>query len=252
MVYELNDVSFKIGQKWLLKKITFSIKPNLFTGIIGPNGSGKSTLLRIMAGELRPSSGALHFYGISLAKKSCEDLSKERAMLSQNSLGSLPFRAYEITAMGLRNQSSSIFDDSRYIKSLPFMKMAAVDEYAGREYATLSGGESKRVDVARMLAQETNVCLLDEPTNHLDPYYQSYVLKKCKSLVSDGRTVVGVLHDLNLAIQYTDELIVLKEGEFVAQGKPQDIITKDLIKHVYHIDCELVSHPTKKICIFFN
>ncbi len=250
MVYELKDLGFKIGSKWLLKNISFSIKPNIFTVVIGPNGSGKSTLLRILSGDLKPSSGTLSFLGSPLAEKSCADLAKERAMLSQSNFGALPFKAYEIAAMGLRDQKYSFFDDCRYQKVLPFMKMVTVDEFALRDYSTLSGGESKRVDIARMLAQETNVCLLDEPTNHLDPFYQYYVLNKCKGLVNEGRTVIGVLHDLNLAIQYADEVVVLKEGEMVAKGPTKEVITKDLIKQVYDMDCELIQHANKYVCLF--
>lgn len=252
MVYELNNIGYKIGQKWLLKNISLTIQPNEFTGIIGPNGSGKSTLLRLLAGELKQTCGNLNFLGVSLKDKSCNELARERAMLSQSSMGSLPFKAYEVTAMGLQNQNNSIFTDCRFEKSLPYMQMASIEEYASREYTTLSGGESKRVDIARMLAQETDICLLDEPTNHLDPYFQSFILNKCKSLVKAGRSVIAVLHDLNLAIQYVDELIVLKEGELIAKGKPENILTKELIKTVYNIDCELIPHPTRKLCLFLD
>src|SRR5690606_28799145 len=120
---------------------------------------------------------------------------------------------------------------------------------ARRVYNTLSGGEAARVDVARVLAQETSILLLDEPTNHLDPRHQVAILKLCRDMASAGCAVVVCMHDLNLAAQFADDVLILKSGRAVAHGAPADVFTESLLEDVYEMPFLVWPHPVKGVCI---
>jgi iron complex transport system ATP-binding protein len=239
MVYELKNLSYKISAHSILNDLNCQIKENSFTAIIGPNGAGKSTLIKLLSGETTQYSGAINLFGQSIKNFSCIELSKIRSVLTQNQNNALPFKAYEIVSMGVLNNPNSDIQIAT-----TFMNQTEVGHLAMRNYNSLSGGEVKRVDLARMLAQESKICLLDEPTNHLDPYFQRSLLMKCKSLVSQGVTVIAALHDLNLASLFADEIIVLKDGRLVKIGHPNDVLSVELIKDLYRFDCQLTLHPS--------
>lgn len=240
MVYDLNNLSYQISSNRILKNLNCKIKAKSLTVVIGPNGAGKSSLIKILSGEVNNYSGSINLFGKPLNKYSCTELASMRAVLTQNQNNTLPFKSYEIVNMGTikGNQNTDLQT------AISFMNHTESGHLAMQNYNSLSGGEVKRVDLAKMIAQETIICLLDEPTNHLDPYFQRSILTKCKNLISKGVSVVAALHDLNLASIFADEIIALKDGEIISQGHPNDIIKKELIKDLFQIDSELILHPS--------
>jgi len=240
MIYELNTLSYQISSNRILKNLNCKIKKESLTVLIGPNGAGKSSLIKILSGEVSNYTGDIKFYGRSLKNFSCTELASVRAVLTQNQNNALPFKSYEIVNIGkIKNKSS---DDLS--SAISYMNHTESSHLALRNYNSLSGGEVKRVDLAKMLAQDCKIFLLDEPTNHLDPYFQRAILVKCKELIAKGFSVVAALHDLNLASIFADEIIAIKDGVIISQGHPNEIINKTLIKEVFQIDSEIILHPS--------
>ncbi|MEU0879186.1 ABC transporter ATP-binding protein [Lentzea sp. NPDC005914] len=210
---------------------------NEVAGIIGPNGSGKSTTLRCVYRALKPTSGAVLVDGENVHKR--QNLAVDLAALTQESQVEFDFTVAEVVEMGRLPHERDPAKDARVCAEA----LATVDaaHLAARSFLTLSGGERQRVLIARALAQEPNVLVLDEPTNHLDIRHQLDVLRLARTL---GRTVLTVLHDLNLAASYCDRLYVLDEGRLVAGGTPHDVLTPELIAKVFHVTAHVVPHPT--------
>ncbi|TNE50848.1 MAG: heme ABC transporter ATP-binding protein [Deltaproteobacteria bacterium] len=227
------------AHRWILNGINLSLHAGQFLGLVGPNGSGKSTLLRVMSGEWKPTGGTVYLHDKSLSTYSPSELAQHRAFLNQKSSLAFPFAVEEVVRWGLfrhrPNNRASIQGGFSPEGAMDSMDLTA---FAQRLYPTLSGGEACRVDIARVLVQQTPVLLLDEPTNHLDPCYQVRVLSLCRELVAKGAIVVAALHDLNLAAQHCDQLMLLAEGEVAAYGKPEEVLCTDTLTQVYQVPFE--------------
>ncbi|MFI6096720.1 ABC transporter ATP-binding protein [Lentzea sp. NPDC051213] len=232
MLVELRGVTVK----GIVEDITFRAE-NEVVGIVGPNGSGKSTTLRCVYRALKPTGGAVLVGGENVHKRL--NVARDLAALTQESQVEFDFTVAEVVEMGRLPHERDPARDVRVCAEA----LATVDasHLAGRSFLSLSGGERQRVLIARALAQEPNVLVLDEPTNHLDIRHQIDVLRLTRDL---GRTVITVLHDLNLAASYCDTLYVLDEGRLVAGGTPHEVLTPELIAKVFHVTAHVVTHPT--------
>jgi iron complex transport system ATP-binding protein len=210
---------------------------NEVVGIVGPNGSGKSTTLRCVYRALKPTSGVVLVDGENVHKR--QHVARDLAALTQESQVEFDFTVAEVVEMGRLPHERDPAKDSRVCAEA----LATVDaaHLARRSFLSLSGGERQRVLIARALAQEPKVLVLDEPTNHLDIRHQIDVLRLTRTL---GRTVLTVLHDLNLAASYCDRLYVLDEGRLVTGGTPHEVLTPELIAKVFHVTAHVVPHPT--------
>ena len=245
-VISLEKACFRYGERVVLHDITLNTRPGEFLAVIGPNGSGKSTLLKGMCRLLRPYSGAVLLDGQSLGSCSRTHIALNIALMPQGAFLPELFTAMEIVLMGrtphlglLRYEGSSDI-----LAAANAMEATETGRLAGRRVNQLSGGERQRVLIARSLAQEAGILLLDEPTANLDINYQAGILDFLKKLcVEKGLTIVAALHDINLASQYGDRIIVLKDGAIYKEGRPQEVIDTPTLREAFGLDVTIFNHP---------
>lgn len=240
----------KMGRQWVLKDVSLQVKAGEMLGIIGPNGSGKSTLLRLLSGEEPPDEGEIWLDNQPLDAYSLKDRAKKWAVLTQEQVSDLSFTAEEIVFMGRYPYRRHFFgqtdEDERVVGRV--MQETQVQPIRHRRYSELSGGERQRVAIARVMSQEPQLLILDEPTTYLDIHYQLAVLDRLKSWQKTyGLTIIVVLHDLNLAAQYCDSLLVLKNGKQVRTGTARQVIEPGLVEEVYGIKPVMINHPTLNV-----
>ncbi len=253
------QIKYSIGQKNILKNISIQFLPGTCNLIIGPNGSGKSTLIKLLSGELENYEGRVMYYDTDIKTYTKQGLAATRAVLSQQTELSFPMTVEEVVMLG-RNPHFE-FNPTRKDTDKVQEVIALLDltSFIHRNYQTLSGGEKQRVHYARVLAQiwdqpkgEHRYLFLDEPLNNLDLYYQQSFLSIAISLLNETTTLIGVVHDINIAMRYADELFFLKEGELIKNGAPEKIVDAILIKEVFNVDTQIITHPSspKPIVIF--
>ncbi|GGN02237.1 ABC transporter ATP-binding protein [Thermus composti] len=237
------NLGYRAGSRWLLKGVDLALREGEFLAVLGPNGSGKTTLLRLLAGELRPTEGEVFFLEKPLATYGPKELARKRAVLSQSREMAFPYTAYEVAFLGrlphLQGRETPL-DHQKTLKALERVRGLPLKE---RLFTSLSGGEAMRVEAARLLNQEARLFLLDEPTNHLDPRYALELLCLFRALAYEGKGVVAVLHDLNLAGLFADRVLLLKEGRAMAYGPPQSLLHPDLLEEVYGVPFRRLGDP---------
>ena len=238
-------VSYAVDEKVLISEVKLDLNPGDLLAIVGPNGAGKSTLCSLLAGDITPKAGSVQLCGHGLQETKPAVLARLRSMLTQQNHIRFPFTAREVVMMGrhphIRRWRSPTETDFAAVDDA--MKSVQTIHLADRIYPTLSGGEQRRVSLARVLAQDTPVMLLDEPTNALDIAHQQLVMSLCRRLADEGRAVLAVLHDLNLAAAFADRLVVLSEGQVVAKGKPEEVLTPQLLYDVFNQQVIVIPHP---------
>lgn len=243
------DLHVKLGQVDVLKGVSFSARATELTAIVGPNGSGKTTLLRAITQEI-PYKGRVTMGGEDIAKIPPADLAILRAVLPQASRIAFPFTVLEIVRLGLLA--------GRYgaQSSLPKQALARVglQGFEGRYFQDLSGGEQQRVQLARVLAQvwepldqgRPRWLFLDEPVSSLDIGHQLKVMQTAKDFATAGGGVVAVMHDLNLTAMYADRIVLMADGQILAQGSPQDVICDDTLSDAYRCALKVNLAPEGK------
>ena len=245
------NIKMKIGDNEILKGVSIDSKNREFVGIIGPNGSGKSTLLKSIYRILKPNDGCIKLGDMDISKMSIKESAKKMAVVSQHNYYNFDFTVKEVVSMGRsphkKNLERDNIEDFKIVKES--LQKVGMSEFSNRSFSTLSGGEQQRVILARALAQKTPCLILDEPTNHLDIKYQLSLLNIVKSL---DLTVISAIHDLNIAAMYCDRLFVMKDGQIVASGTPQDILTKELIKEIYEIDVDIIKDSKNQTHILYS
>ncbi len=237
-ILTLSDIGFGYGRNRVLAHIGFQVHAGEIIGILGPNGSGKSTLLKLMDGILLPHEGEILIRERPLSDFKRSDLAKEVAMVSQENHFRFAFSVMEVVLMGrFPHLGKTQFEGKEDIKAaLEALEATHTDHLAGRSLDELSGGEKQRVLIARALAQEPNVILLDEPTSFLDLKYKREMFRLITSMgKSKGLSVVIVSHDIDLASQYCDRILLLNKGVIHKLGVPEEVITATDIETVY--DC---------------
>lgn len=226
----------------IVRDISIKVENKQFVGIIGPNGCGKSTLLKSIYKVIKPQKGTVFLGNKDVIRSSARIVSKDMGVVGQFNDLSFDFTVQEMVMMGRTPHKQLMEADNKQDYKIVADALARVNltEYADRSYLTLSGGEKQRVILARAIAQEPKFLVLDEPTNHLDIKYQIQILSVVKSL---NIGVLAALHDLPMAAAYCDILYVIKDGSIIASGSPKDVLSKELIRQVYEIDCELYTNP---------
>ena len=246
-VIKCENVSVIRGTKTILNDVSIHANQGELVAILGPNGAGKSTLLGVLAGDLSPDSGTVHFGDDQISSLSKSDLARYRAVLPQQVTVSFPFSVEEVVEMGRGPKSTGADQD------LIEMAMKKVDvlEMRNRLYRSLSIGEQARVSMARILAQDTQLLLLDEPTAVLDIGQQEKLMRIVRSLVDEGRTVIAVFHDLNVAMSFADRVVLLRKGKQVADGTPRTTLTAETLSNIYEhkIDVVAVNDDTGPVII---
>ncbi len=234
------------GGREILSGVDLALRAGAVTAIVGPNGSGKSTLLRTLCRLLAPEEGFIAMGDRPLTTLRTRHLAKAMAFLPQAPTAPDGMTVRELVARGRHPHQSLLrqwsADDASAVDAA--LQLTGLAELADREVQTLSGGQRQRAWIALTLAQDTGILLLDEPTTYLDIAHSVEVLDLVDHLCVDlGRTVVMVIHDLNLATRYADELVVVHEGGIAAQGSPDAVITEHLLETVFGLTARVVADP---------
>jgi len=242
---EARAVSYSIGHATLLDRVSLTLERGEVLGLVGPNGAGKSTLLRLMAGDVRPSDGAILLDGAPIDTYKTKALALRRAVLPQQTVLQFAFSTREVVLMGRSPHLAFAAAEREQDHLAVERSMAQTDtlELAERIYPSLSGGEQQRVSLARILAQETPILLLDEPTASLDIHHQQLVMETARALADDGAAVLAVLHDLNLAAATADRVALLKAGRLFALGPPWQVLTESNLTEVFAHPMSVIRHP---------
>jgi iron complex transport system ATP-binding protein len=244
--YELDQVSFRYSDQWVLQEFSLEVPEGEILGIIGPNGSGKTSLLKLMAGLLQPQMGRLSLRGQDLGKLDPRSLARQAAVVPQENHVLFPFTVAEIVLMGrFVHQNGWGWDSPEDLR----IARAAIQEMdlepvVDRTFQQLSGGERQRAIIARALAQQAPILLLDEPTAFLDIKHQLEIYATLKRLnLYKNVTIVVVSHDLNLASQYCHRLLLLHEGRAFYAGSPAEVLTAEHLGIVYGCAVLIDEHP---------
>lgn len=252
VMLEAIDLSFSVKRRLLVEAVSLRVESGEFVAVVGPNGAGKSTLLRLLSGELVPNKGDVKVMKRPLADWSPQHLAQRRAVLSQSVKLSFAFSVLEVVLMGRIPHSNGRETGGDLEIAHMALKAVGLLSLAQRSYLTLSGGEQQRVQMARVLAQiwhkpagGNRYLLLDEPTNNLDLAYQHSMLRLARQFAHNETTVLAILHDLNLASQYADKIIMMKNGRFAFIGSPQQTITPEQVYDVFEVPVQVILHPQK-------
>lgn len=240
------NLTLSYDDRIICKDLELSIPQGQFTVIVGPNGCGKSTLLRSLCRLLKPTQGQVTLDGKSIHRFPAKQLAKELGLLPQSSQAPEGIRVVDLVARG-RYPHQKLFKQWSREDQLAVhkaMQDTGITDLSERQVDELSGGQKQRVWIAMVLAQQTPIVLLDEPTTYLDLAHQIDLLELFRTLNREqGHTIVSVLHDLNQACRYADHLIAFADGEIVAQGKPNTLISSDLVKQVFGLDSVIIEDP---------
>ena len=223
-----HNIGYRVGNAQLLEEVNVDVAGGELVAVIGPNGAGKSTLVSVLAGDLKPSAGSVEIGGTDITTIDGAELARMRAALGQGRTPGIPFSVAEVVAMGDRssgNGGTSVVAEA----------MAAMDvaDLADRIVGSLSGGEHTRVELARILVQDTEVILLDEPLAALDIAHEERVMRHLRSVAESGRGVLAVLHDLNAAAAHAHRFVLLGAGRVVADGSADEVLDAALLSDVY-------------------
>jgi len=241
------SLNFEIGRRSLIKDVSFSIRPGELLVILGANGAGKSTLLRLLSGEKKPVSGHIRLNGLELDSYTNAQLALCRGVLNQQNTLNIAFTVSEVISMGRypHQKKGDAMTDSQIIETV--MELTGTKAFEDRSYLTLSGGEQQRVQLARTLAQIWDVpnalLLMDEPVASLDLQYQQQTLAIAKMLAKKGYMVISVLHDINLAAQYADRIMMLKNGRKWYDGTAAEVLKGKHIYEVFEINSDVYTNP---------
>lgn len=242
-VLEARKVTVRAGRARLLDGVSLALAPGELLAVAGPNGAGKSTLLRVLEGDLAPARGEVLLHGRPLGAHRPLELARLRAVLPQETALAFPFSVDEVVRMGRWPWPADPARDEALVGAA--LDACDVRTLVDRRVPTLSGGERTRVALARVLAQDTAIVLLDEPTAALDLRHQEAVLRAARARADDGRAVLAVLHDLNLAAAWADRIVLLDRGTVCAAGLAGDVLTGDLLSRLYGAPVLVSRHPTR-------
>ncbi|ATM77259.1 TPA: ABC transporter ATP-binding protein [Serratia fonticola] len=236
------NITWSVGKKTIVNNISLSVSSGETVGLLGPNGCGKSSLLRILAGLRRPHSGTVTLDGQNIAQITKKQLARRVAFVEQHGMTEANMRVVDVVKLGRIPHHSpfsnwSTQDDDTVTAALQRVDMLSKSEQG---WQSLSGGERQRVHIARALAQSPTEILLDEPTNHLDIRHQIQLMKLVSELPV---TSIVAIHDLNHASMFCDSLIVMQQGQIVAAGSPQEILTESLLWDVFKVETKIEISP---------
>ena len=243
---EVNSISFRYREEWVLQDVSFRVEKGEFVGVIGPNGSGKTTLLKMLYRLLSPQKGEILFELVPMRKMDRTDIAKRIAVVAQETHLLFPFSVLETVLMGRSPYLGQLMFESE--KDLEIarkaMEWTEILSFSERPMDELSGGERKRVFIARALAQEPEVILLDEPTANMDIHHQMDFLDLILTLNQErGLTILMASHDMTIASEFCDRLILLQGGRIYQTGTPDEVITKENIEKVYGCEVWVDQNP---------
>ncbi|MBU1207473.1 MAG: ABC transporter ATP-binding protein [Proteobacteria bacterium] len=234
----------------ILKGIEFGANMGQMTTVLGPNGSGKTTVFKCISGLWKPQKGEICFDGKNILELSVEKKARMLAIVPQEHEPSFAYSVLDVVLTGRVSHIGTFSSPSRhdYRKAEASIETVGISHLKDRPYTKISGGERQLVLIARALSQEAPILLLDEPTSHLDFRNQLLVLKKVREITRErGLTVLMTLHDPNLAMLFSDKVVMLNSGSVVSSGAPQAVITEENLKRVYGIEVSLIPYNGTKV-----
>jgi iron complex transport system ATP-binding protein len=251
MKLEVKDITYSIDSKLIVNGVSLGIKEGDFVGLVGPNGCGKSTLLKNIYKVYRPDSGTVYIDGRNTAEMTSRETAKEMSVMQQENNVEFDMTVYDMVMLGRFAHQKFFHTDKVKERQivLDAIKEVGLEGYEDRSFLSLSGGEKQRTLVARALVQQAKLIILDEPTNHLDIGYQYQIMNILKK---QKLTVFSSIHDLNVASCYCDKVLLMKKGQIVYTGTPEEVFTPDKIRELFGIDTQININPaTKKPNIIF-
>jgi iron complex transport system ATP-binding protein len=242
---QISKLSVRYGERLALREISLDLPAGSFVAVLGPNGAGKSTLVRALTRLVAPASGEIRCAGRLLREWGTAELARTIAVAPQDVWAPFEYTVLEMVLMGRSPHLSGmgLESDADVAKARQSLARLDLSDLESRPIQTLSGGERQRVLLARVLAQDTPIVILDEPTAHLDIAHQQRTLGLMSDLNREGRTVVVVLHDLNLASLYCPRLVLLAEGRVCGDGPADEVLTEERLSEVYGARVLVSRHP---------
>ncbi|PAV25631.1 heme ABC transporter ATP-binding protein [Tamilnaduibacter salinus] len=243
-ILETHSIAICLGGHPIVEDLSFTLRPGELVALLGPNGAGKSTLIRALAGEIDVPPDRVRFAGRAMGDWRRADIARHRAVMPQKVDLQFPMTTREVIALGRPRESAE--NRQRIIGEL--MARLDIARFADRLVPTLSGGEQQRVQLARVLAQiwerpAPHLLLLDECSSALDPAHQQLIFRELKQLAARGVALLVAVHDLNLASQFADRLMLLQSGRVVAEGTPGEVLVPDTLRDVYGLTCRVEALP---------
>ena len=242
-VFEIKNLYFAYDANDVIKGLSVKIPEGKVTTLIGANGCGKSTLFNLMTKNLKPKSGRIFLQNQDISEMKIRDFAKKVAIVHQYNTAPNDITVEKLISYGRTpHQKFGISSDRKKDEEMisHAMEITNMTKHKHKPVSKLSGGQRQRVWIAMALAQDTKILFLDEPTTYLDIRYQLQILKLVRTLNEKyGMTIIMVLHDINQSLYYSDEIIAMKEGMIFAQGKPENIITANLMKNIYGVNPEM-------------
>ena len=249
---DLKGVFKAYNKKMIIEDVNLSIQKGKITSFIGPNGAGKSTLISMVSRLIAKDEGIITIDGEDLSKSKDEELAKKISILKQSNTMNVKLTVKELVSFGRFPHSKGRlkrFDWMKVEEAINYMELEPIqDKYIDE----LSGGQRQRAYIAMVLAQDTEYILLDEPLNNLDMRHSVQIMKTLRRLVDElGKTIVIVIHDINFASCYSDDIVALKDGKIVKHGKTCDVIDQCVLKDIYDMDIDIQEIDNQRICVYF-
>ena len=251
MSMKIENLKFSYGKHDVLKSIDFTAEYGEFLSVLGPNGAGKSTLFRCMLGILKPSEGYVEIDGSKIGEIGETELARKMAYIPQSHSPVFNFTVKDMVLMGTTSQIGRFSSPGKTEMKIAedAMERLEISHLRDRGYGNISGGERQMVLIARAIAQQAKILIMDEPSANLDFGNKFRVMNAVKNLTKEGYAVIQSTHDPDQAFLYSDKILAIREGQILAWGSPKDVMNKELISRLYHVDVEVCSLKEDKIRI---
>lgn len=250
---KIENINQSYGQKQVLFDVNLNIKENSITGLIGANGAGKSTLLGVISRLIEPTSGSVYIDGEKITNMKNNDIAKKIAVLRQTNNINLKLTVEELIQFGRFPHSKGRLNKEDHKKIEEVIEYLSLEDIRNSYIDELSGGQKQRAYIAMILAQDTKYIFLDEPLNNLDMRYAVEMMTTLENLVKDyNKTIVIVMHDINIASAFCHNIVAMKDGKVISEGKTDDIIEKDILDDVFDHNFCIAGIGGKKVCVFHN
>ncbi|WP_087974464.1 ABC transporter ATP-binding protein [Oceanobacillus rekensis] len=249
---DLKNVFKSYNKKNVIEDVSLEITKGTITSFIGPNGAGKSTLISMISRLIAKDNGAITIDGQDIMHTKNNELAKKISILKQSNAINLKLTIRELVSFGRFPYSQGKLkkeDNEKIDEAIDYMELRDIqDKYLDE----LSGGQRQRAHIAMVIAQDTEYILLDEPLNNLDMRHSVQIMKTLRKLVNEmGKTILLVIHDINFASCYSDQIVALKDGKIVKQGRTCDVIDKCVLKDIYDMDIDIKEIDNRRICVYF-
>lgn len=252
-IFTIKNLSFAYGKYEVIKGLDLTLHEGTITTLIGANGCGKSTLFNLMTKNLKPNDGTIALHDENIANIHLKKFARQAAIVHQYNTAPADLSVEKLISYGRTPYhrmgiSQDTKEDEEKIRWA--MEITNTLKHKDKPAAELSGGQKQRVWIAMALAQDTKILFLDEPTTYLDIRYQLQILKLIRQLNREyGITIIMVLHDINQSLYYSDEIVAMQDGKIIAQGRPEEIITSELVRRVYDVELNIQNVDGKPFVI---